>query len=81
VDFWGCPIQLLPKTPQPNRLQINLTIRRRGLKLEQVTEAAALYEKGKSLAWLGARYDVSHTTVAAELRKQGIQLRARRGWL
>jgi transcriptional regulator of aromatic amino acid metabolism len=39
-----------------------------------------LYSDGKSLAWLGARYDVSHTTVAAALRRQGMQLRPRPGW-
>ena len=39
-----------------------------------------LYADGKSLAWLGDRYDVSHTTVAAALRRHGMQLRSRPGW-
>lgn len=55
-------------------------IRRQGLKDEQVREAVTLYAAGNSLAWLGERYDVSHTTVATALRRQGIQLRPRPGW-
>ena len=57
-----------------------ITIRRQGLTSEQVSEAAKLYAAGHSLAWLGARYGVSHTTVATALRRQGIQLRPRPGW-
>ena len=57
-----------------------ITIRRRGLTIEQAAEAEMLYADGKSLAWLGDRYDVSHTTVAAALRRQGMQLRSRPGW-
>ena len=45
-----------------------IAIRRQGLTQEQVSEAAGLYAKGRSLAWLGARYNVSRTTVAAALR-------------
>jgi hypothetical protein len=56
-----------------------ITIRRRGLTIEQSAEAEMLYSDGKSLAWLGARYDVSHTTVASALRRQGMQLRSRPG--
>jgi len=55
------------------------TIRRQGLTIEEESEAEMLYADGKSLAWLGARYNVSHTTVAA-LRRQGMQLRPRPGW-
>jgi hypothetical protein len=44
-----------------------ITIGRQGLTSEQSAEAEMLYSDGKSLAWLGARYDVSHTTVAAAL--------------
>jgi hypothetical protein len=40
-----------------------------------------LYTAGKSLAWLGAGYDVSHTTVATALRRHGLQLRAGPGWV
>ena len=57
-----------------------IAIRRQGLTQEQVSKAAGLYAKGRSLAWLGARYNVSHTTVAAALRRKGIQLRPRPGW-
>jgi hypothetical protein len=37
-----------------------VTLRRQGLRDEQVNEAAELYAAGRSLAWLGSRYDVSH---------------------
>jgi len=57
-----------------------IAIRRQGLTSEQSAEAGMLYSDGKSLAWLGARYGVSHTTVAAALRRQGMQLRPRPGW-
>jgi len=57
-----------------------VAIRRQGLNDEQVSEAATLYAAGRSLAWLGARYDISHTTVSAALRKRGVQLRPRPGW-
>jgi lambda repressor-like predicted transcriptional regulator len=56
-------------------------IRRQGLRAEDVMEAATLYGAGKSLAWLGARYGVSHTTVATALRRQGLQLRPPPGWI
>jgi transcriptional regulator of aromatic amino acid metabolism len=58
-----------------------VAIRRQGLNDEQVSEAAMLYAAGRSLAWLGARYDVSHTTVATALRRHGFQLRRRPGWI
>jgi hypothetical protein len=57
-----------------------ITIRRQGLTIEQSAEAEMLYSDGKSLAWLFARYDVSHKTVAAALRRQGMQLRTHPGW-
>jgi hypothetical protein len=57
-----------------------ITLRRQGLTDEQVTQAATLYAVGRSLAWLGMRYDVSHTTIAAVLRSQGMTLRPRPGW-
>jgi hypothetical protein len=44
-----------------------VAIRRQGLSDVQVDEAATLYTAGKSLAWLGAHFDVSHTTVATAL--------------
>ena len=54
-----------------------ITIRRQGLNEEQTAEVVKLYAAGKSLACLGVR---SHTTIAAVLRQQGIQLRPRPGW-
>jgi hypothetical protein len=57
-----------------------ITIRRQGLADEQVSEAAELYSAGKSLAWIGARFGVSHTTIATALRRQEIHLRPRPGW-
>jgi len=60
--------------------QQGITIRRQGLTIEQSAEAELHYSDGNSFAWLGARYDVSHTTVAAALRRHGMQLRPRRGW-
>lgn len=59
----------------------DVAIRRQGLSDVQVDEAATLYTAGRSLAWLGARYGVSHTTVAAALRRLGLQLRRRPGWI
>ena len=47
-----------------------ISIRRQGLTDEQVSEAATLYVNGMSLACLGSRLDVSHTTVAAERHRQ-----------
>ena len=41
----------------------SITIRRQGLATEQASEAGMFYADGKSLAWLGARYDVSHMSV------------------
>ena len=57
-----------------------ITLRRKSLTIEQATEAEMLYADGKSLAWLGARYDVSHTTAAAALWRPARQLRPRPGW-
>jgi DNA invertase Pin-like site-specific DNA recombinase len=57
-----------------------ITLRRQGLKAEQVRKAITYYAAGRSLAWIATRLDVSHTTVAATLRRQGIQLRPRPGW-
>ena len=56
-------------------------IRRQGLNEEQVNGAARLYIAGKSLAWIGAVYGVSHTTVAAALRRKDVELRPRPGWV
>lgn len=49
--------------------------------VDQVNEAAELYAAGRSLAWLGSRYDVSHTTIAYALRRQGVPSRPRPGWI
>ncbi|MCA4995233.1 helix-turn-helix domain-containing protein [Tsukamurella tyrosinosolvens] len=56
------------------------TIRRQGLSPEDITHAAHLYASGQSLAQIGSRYGVSHTTVRYALIDEGIQLRPRRGW-
>ncbi|HTQ22295.1 helix-turn-helix domain-containing protein [Mycobacterium sp.] len=61
--------------------ECGVTLRRQGLTDEQVNEAAELYAAGRSLAWLGSRYDVSHTTIAYALRRQGVLLRPRPGWI
>lgn len=45
-----------------------IVIRRQGLTTEQITEAAALYAAGHSLAQIGSRFGISHTTVAASFR-------------
>jgi hypothetical protein len=57
-----------------------ITLRRQGLTNEQVSEAAKLYDAGHSLACIATHLDVSHTTVAATLRRLGIRLRPRPGW-
>ncbi|MGB5151626.1 MAG: hypothetical protein WBN99_17200 [Mycobacterium sp.] len=59
--------------------QEDIAIRRQELIDEHVSEAAKLYAAGHSLAWRGARYGTSHTTIANALRRQGVQLRPRRG--
>jgi hypothetical protein len=56
-------------------------LRRQDLTDEQLIEPAGLYSAGKSLAWIGTRYNVFHTTVAATLRRQAVQLRPRPGWI
>lgn len=48
---------------------------------EHVNEGATPYAEGKSLAWLGDRYGVFHTTVATAVHRQGLQLRWRPGWI
>jgi lambda repressor-like predicted transcriptional regulator len=45
----------------------------------QVTEAAALYRQGWSLARLAARLQVSHHTVRRNLAKAGVTIRPRPG--
>ena len=55
-------------------------LRRQGLTDEQVSEAAQLYDEGKSLANLGAHFGVSHATIANVLKKHGVRLRPRPGW-
>jgi transposase len=40
----------------------------------------ARYERGESIATIGAALGVSPTTVRTRLRKAGIQLRERTGW-
>jgi hypothetical protein len=57
-----------------------ITIRRQGLTDEHINDAATLYAAGKSLAWIGAHFNVSHMTVAAAFRRHGIELRSRPGW-
>jgi hypothetical protein len=75
----GLTYTTTPRTTTPRFINHGVTIRRQGLSDEQVAEAATLYTAGKSLAWLGARYGVSHTTVAAALRRRGMTLRPRPG--
>lgn len=55
-------------------------IRRQGLSTDDVAHAAQLYAVGQSLAQIGSRFGVSHTTVRDAFIKEGIQLRPRRGW-
>lgn len=52
-----------------------------GISKKQISEAATLYATGRSLAWLGAHFDVSHTTVGTALRRRGVRLRTRPGWM
>lgn len=58
-----------------------VTIRRQRLTDDQVAAAARLYVEGESLFGVGIRFGVSHTTIAAALRQQGVQHqpRPRRG--
>lgn len=54
--------------------------RPKGLKREQVHEAARLYEQGWSLARLGEHFGVSSSTVRQRLAQEDVALRSRRGW-
>ena len=54
-------------------------MRRRGLSPEQVDEAIHLYNLGWSLARVGARLDVNHTTVLTKLRERGVPTRDAHG--
>jgi hypothetical protein len=56
-----------------------IALRRHGLTDEELREAVHYYTADHSLAWIGARFNVSPTTVAAALRRQGVQLRPRPG--
>ncbi len=59
--------------------QHGAAIRRQGLSTLDVTQAAALYRDGRSLAWIGNLYGVSHTTVRAALIKLGVMMRDSHG--
>jgi hypothetical protein len=65
--------------PTPTRVPARVMCQ--GLNEGQVSEAATFYTAGRSLAWIAARYDVSHTTVAAALRRRRVQLRPRPDWI
>ena len=53
---------------------------KRFLNAQGVTDIAARYEAGETTQQIGNRYGISHTTVAAALRRQGMHLRPRPGW-
>jgi hypothetical protein len=53
--------------------------RRGGLDLDQVHEAARLYEAGWSSGRLAQRFDVSADNVLKALRTTGVTIRPRRG--
>ncbi|QXQ12815.1 helix-turn-helix domain-containing protein [Skermania piniformis] len=55
------------------------TIRRRGLSVADIAEAATLYRDGRSLEWIGKHFGVSHTTVRAALKKHGVKMRDTHG--
>lgn len=55
------------------------TMRRQGLNAATTKEAAALYQDGKSLATIGAKFGVNPTTVRSALVKQGVALRDSHG--
>ncbi|OXM68242.1 hypothetical protein CF165_13940 [Amycolatopsis vastitatis] len=52
-----------------------VSMRRRGLSPEQVDDAIHLYKLGWSLARVGDRLGVNHTTVLNKLRERGIPTR------
>jgi hypothetical protein len=54
-----------------------IALRRQGLTDEQVKKPADQCAAGRSLAWIAAHSDVSHPTVAAALRRHGVQLRSK----
>lgn len=54
-------------------------MRRRGLSIERIGEAARLYEAGWSLARIGERMGVDPTTVLNRLRERGVRMRDAQG--
>jgi hypothetical protein len=57
----------------------DVTMRRRGLSPDQVDHTIHLYNLGWSLARVGERLDVDHTTVLTTLRERGIPTRNAHG--
>jgi hypothetical protein len=56
-------------------------LRRQRFTEQQAREAATLYIAGRTLAWIADHFGgLSPTTVARCLRRQGVQLRPRRGF-
>ncbi|WP_026124255.1 helix-turn-helix domain-containing protein [Nocardiopsis baichengensis] len=52
-------------------------MRRTGLSLDQIDEAARLYEEGWSLARIGEKMEVSPDTVRLRLLERGVRMRDR----
>ncbi len=60
--------------------EASVKMRRQGLAVEHLAEAARLYEAGWSLARVGVRFGCEAMTVRAALIKLGVSIRPRRGW-
>lgn len=54
----------------------NVVVRRQTLTVEQVSEAARLYESGLSLSQVAGRLDVNQETMRMAILKAGVTLRS-----
>lgn len=59
--------------------EAGVEIRRRSLTIEQIDDAAQLYEAGQSLAKIGTRLGVDHGTVWRALKRRGVPMRDTHG--
>jgi DNA-directed RNA polymerase specialized sigma24 family protein len=69
------PALLASSTGSEQRLRARQRQRQRRLTVEQTQQLIAEYEAGAGIKELAARWDLHRTTVAARLRRAGVQLR------
>ncbi|SIS15083.1 hypothetical protein SAMN05880568_3119 [Microbacterium sp. RURRCA19A] len=59
--------------------EANVVVRRQSLTPEQVSQAAALYESGRSLSQVAAQLSLKQDTIRLALKAQGVKLRPATG--